>query len=130
VDWLRRGQKTGNLPCHKSAKRGDLLLDYLGIPKSQIVAIHELTSDAQHNSNRNEEDYFPHRADIRRVATFLDKPLHKRLMESEGSLAGAFFLKLGGLQGYPRVTEYWPQLSDLVIRLNPKLAPKIKKFIS
>ncbi len=48
-------------------------------------------------------------------------------IKSERSLAGAPFLEIGGLQGYPRVTEYWPQLSMLMMRLNPKQAPTIRK---
>lgn len=36
MEDLLNSPKTGDLPCHKSAKKGDLLLDYFGAPLSYI----------------------------------------------------------------------------------------------
>lgn len=125
MKYLLNGPKTGALPCHKSAKRGDLLLDYFGTPKSYIKGIELLTSDAY--STKSKE--FKYRADIRRIAV-LKNVIHMDKMKSETSLVGAFFFKSGALMGPPRVTEYWPQLSELILRMNPKLKSKITKYTS
>lgn len=125
MKYLLHGPKTGNLPCHKSAKKGDLLLDYFGAPMSYIRGVELLTSDAY--STKSKE--FKYRANIRRIAV-LKKPVNIEKMRSENSLTGAFFLKPYGLQGSPRVTEYWPQLSELIFRMNPKLKSKITKYTS
>ncbi len=123
LEDLRRGPKTGALPCFKGAKRGDLMLDYIGAPFSYIAGIERLTSDAYQATSGP----FPYRADTHRIFT-LDAPVHMTRMKGERSLAGAPFLKTGGLQGYPRVTEYWPQLCMLILRLNPKKTPAIRKL--
>jgi hypothetical protein len=122
---LRREPKTLHWPCHKSAKKKDLLIDYIGAPGSYIIGIKLLTSDAYLTKN----DDFKYRAECRRIAV-LDKPIHMNKMRSEKSLIGAFFLKPNGLQGSPRVTEYWPQLSELILRLNPKLKSKVREYTS
>jgi hypothetical protein len=125
MKYLLHGPKTGSLPCHKSAKKDDLLLDYFGAPMSYIKGIELLTSDAY--PTRGKE--FKYRAEIRCIAV-LKKPIDMGKMRSENSLVGAFFLKPYGLQGSPRVTEYWPQLSGLILRLNPPLKSKIRKYTS
>jgi len=125
MKYLLNGPKTGSLPCHKSAKKDDLLLDYFGAPMSYIKGIELLTSDAY--PTRGTE--FKYRAEIRCIAV-LKKPIDMGKMRSENSLVGAFFLKPYGLQGSPRVTEYWPQLSRLILRLNPPLKSKIRKYTS
>jgi len=126
LGWLSKGSKTTTLPCHKSAKKGDLLLDYIGAPKSYIAGIELVASDAYPSKKKGD---FPYRASVRRIAT-LKNPVHFSKMLSEKSLVGAFFLRPGGLTGVPRVTEYWPQISDLILRLNSKITPKLRKFTS
>ena len=125
MEDLLHGLKTGDLPCHKSAKRGDLLLDYFGAPMSFLKGIELLTSDAY--STRSKE--FKHRAAVRRIAG-LKNEIHMDKMRSEKSLIGGFFLKPNGLQGTPRITEYWPQLSELILRLNPQIKSKIRRYTS
>lgn len=120
-----KGPKTGDLPCPKSSKKGDLLLDYFGAPLSYIKGIELLTSDAYKSKGGN----FKYRAKVRHIAV-LDYEIHINKMKSEKSLIGAFFLKQGALIGWPRVTEYWPQLSNLILRMNPKVKSKIKKYIA
>lgn len=122
---LLRGPKTGALPCHKSAKKGDLLLDYFGAPMSFVKGIELLTSDA-YKTKSNE---FKYRAEVRRIE-ILDNEIHMNRMKSEKSLVGAFFFKQAGLMGSPRITEYWPQLSELILRLNPRIKSKIRKYTS
>jgi hypothetical protein len=123
LQHLRRGPKKGSLPCPKGGKRGDLLLDYIGAPGSYIAGIERLASDAYPARSGR----WRYRANTHRVAT-LAVPVHMTKIKSERSLVGAPFLKRGGLQGYPRVTEYWPQLSALILRLNPKLGRTIRKL--
>lgn len=125
MEDLLRGSKTGNLPCHKSAKKGDLLLDYFGAPLSYIKGIELLTSDAYSTKSGG----FKFRAKTRRIAV-LKNEIHIKKMKDEKSLVGAFFFKQGALIGSPRVTEYWPQISELILRLNPKLKSKIRKYTS
>lgn len=125
MENLLRGSKTGNLPCHKSAKKGDLLLDYFGAPMSFIKGIELLTSDAYPIKNKQ----FKYRAKFRRIAV-LKNEIHMDKMKSEKSLVGAFFFKQGALMGPPRVTEYWPQLSELILRLNRKVKSNIRKYTS
>jgi len=125
MKYLLHGPKTGALPCHKSAKKSDLLIDYFGTPMSFMKGIELLTSDA-YKTRGNE---FKYRANIRRIAV-LKNEIHMDKMRSERSLIGAFFLKPNGLQGSPRVTEYWPQLSELILRLNPKLKSKVREYTS
>lgn len=125
LEWLNRGPKTDTLPCHQSAKKGDLMLDYIGAPESYIKGMELLTSDAYPAKSGN----FPYRAKIRRIAT-LKTEVHMSNLKSEKSLVGAFFLKQGGLEGWPRVNEYWPQISTIILRRNKTLAAKIKRFIT
>lgn len=125
MDYLLKGPKKGDLPCHKSAKKGDLLLDYFGAPLSYIKGIELLTSDAYPSKRGN----FKYRAKVRRIAV-LNKEIHMDKMRSERSLVGAFFFKQGALMGPPRVTEYWPQLSKLILRMNPQVKSKISKYTS
>jgi len=122
---LLHGPKTGTLPCHKSARKGDLLLDYFGAPINYIKGIELLTSGAY--STKSKE--FKYRAETRRIAV-LKNHVAMEKMRSENSLIGAFFLKPNGLQGSPRVTEYWPQISELILRMNPKLKSSIIKYTS
>jgi hypothetical protein len=125
MEDLLHGLKTGDLPCHKSAKKGDLLLDYFGAPMSYIKGIELLTSDAYSTRSKG----FKHRAAVRRIAV-LKNEIHMNRMKSEKSLVGAFFFKQAGLMGSPRITEYWPQLSELILRLNPRIKSKIRKYTS
>ncbi len=125
MEHLLHGLKTGTLPCHKSAKKGDILIDYFGAPMSYIKGIELLTSNAY--LTRSKE--FKYRANIHRIV-ILKNEIHMDKMRNEKSLVGAFFLKPNGLQGSPRVTEYWPQLSALMLRLNPQIKSKIRKYIS
>jgi len=125
MDFLLHGPKTGSLPCHKSAKKGDLLLDYFGAPLSYLKGIELLTSDAYPTKSKT----FKYRAGFRRFAV-LKSEIHIDKMRSDKSLVGAFFLRQGGLIGSPRVTEYWPQLSELILNLNKNLKPKAKKYAS
>ncbi|MCJ7783183.1 MAG: hypothetical protein MUP41_04575 [Desulfobacterales bacterium] len=125
MEDLLHGPKTLALPCHKSAKKGDLLLDYFGAPMSFLKGIELLTSDAYRTKSRR----FKYRSEIRRIG-ILNNEIHMNRMKSEKSLVGAFFFKQAGLMGSPRITEYWPQLSALILRLNPQIKSKIRKYTS
>ena len=125
MEDLLNGPKTGDLPSHKSAKKNDLLIDYFGAPMSFIKGIELLTSDAY----PTKQGKFKYRAKTRRIAV-LKNAIHMNKMKSEGSLVDAFFFKQGALIGSPRVTNYWPQISELILRLNPKLKSKIRKYTS
>jgi hypothetical protein len=92
---------------------------------SFVKGIELLTSDAYRTKSRR----FKYRAEIRRIG-ILNNEIHMNRMKSEKSLVGAFFFKQAGLMGSPRITEYWPQLSALILRLNPQIRSKIRKYTS
>jgi len=94
MEDLLHGPKTLALPCHKSAKKGDLLLDYFGAPMSFVKGIELLTSDAYRTKSRR----FKYRAEIRRIG-ILNNEIQMNRMKSEKSLVGAFFFKQAGLMG-------------------------------
>jgi len=119
-DELDAGWTRGHWSVPSLAKPGDLVLMYRTRPCKCIQDIFVL-------DDRVRKDLQWHyMADVRRVAR-MKSPLtleHMRLSRVVGS---ASFIRRS-MQGRPRVTEYWPFLYDLIVKLNPALESKLRRY--
>jgi len=107
--------------CHK----GDLILYYFTRPEKSInhvfVAadqVEKVTADWKEG-----EDYM---GPGRRVCR-LKAPIFLNDLREHHVLSTAYFVRCG-MQGRPNATEYWPYLHDMILRRNPTVEPKLRRF--
>lgn len=67
-----------------------------------------------------------HMARVQRVCQFRS-PLFLEDLRRDPILRTAGFVT-GNLRGRPNATEYWPYLYDRLLKRNPGLAPRLKRY--
>jgi hypothetical protein len=107
--------------CHK----GDLILYYLTQPQKSIQHIFV----AVDRSLKTEAGWKPgkdYMGIVKRVCK-LKAPIFLEDLRQHRVLSTAHFVR-GSMQGRPNATEYWPYLYDMIVRRNPSVWAKLKKF--
>jgi len=69
-----------------------------------------------------------HFAPIRRVCR-LAAPVFLDDLKRDKILSTAGFVR-GSMQGRPNASEYWPYLHDLIVRRNPGVRLKLRKYLA
>lgn len=107
------------------AMEGDLLLFYRTSPDSFVRDLFRVASPVAHKRAgwKPGKDWM---AAIRRVAT-LAAPLHLSQLRQHPVLGTASFVR-GCMRGRYRATEYWPELHHLLLKTNPAVAAKLRRF--
>lgn len=107
--------------CHK----GDLILYYFTRPEQCIKHIFVAVDRSQKVTAgwKEGKDYM---GPIRRICrlkapVFLDDLRHHRVVST------AHFVR-SQMQGRPNATEYWPYLYDMIVKRNPSVEPKLRRF--
>jgi hypothetical protein len=107
--------------CHK----GDLILYYFTRPEKSIGHIFIATDRAKKMTAKwkTGKDYM---GPVRRFCR-LKAPVFFEDLQTHRILSTAHFVR-GQMQGRPNATEYWPYLYDLIVKRNPSLERKLRKF--
>jgi hypothetical protein len=107
--------------CH----RGDLVLYYLTRPEQSVSHIFVAADRARKIRARwkKGKDYM---GAIRRVC-WLKASIFFDDFRNHRVLSTAHFVR-GQVQGRPNTTEYWPYLYDLIVKRNPSVESKLRKF--
>jgi hypothetical protein len=107
--------------CHK----GDLILFYLTTPEQAIQHIFKAVDRAvkQRAGWKSGKDYM---GPIRRVCKF-KAPVSLKELRQNNVLQYANFVR-GSIQKRFNATEYWPYLYDMIVRRNPLVKARLKKF--
>lgn len=107
--------------CHK----GDLILFYFTLPEKSIGHIFFAAERARKVKAgwKPGKDYM---GPIRRVCR-LKAPLFFEDLRNHRILSTAHFVR-AQMQGRPHATEYWPYLYDMIVKRNPAVEPKLRKF--
>jgi len=116
------------------ATKGDLILFYSTKPEACIQDIFRLTSSVRVEAAKwrkhvkagkwtKKQDYF---ADGRRVCR-LKSPIFLEDLRSDRVLRTANFVR-GDMRVRANVSEYWPYLYDKIVRRNPAVASKLKRY--
>ncbi len=107
--------------CHKR----DLILYYFTLPEQCIKHIFIATDRSQKVTAgwKKGKDYM---GPIRRVC-HLKAPIFMEDLGNHRVLSTAGFVR-SQMQGRPNATEYWPYLYDMIVKRNPSVEPKLRKF--
>lgn len=107
------------------ALEGDLLLFYRTAPDSYIRDIFRLVGPVRHCRAgwKPGRDWM---APIRRVCT-LKAPIHLSNLREHRVIKDAGFVR-GSMRGRYKASEYWSEIYRLIIRRNPSVAVKLRKF--
>ena len=107
------------------AHKDDLILYYLTKPETKIQDLF-LTKDRAKKVSAGWKAGKDYMAPIRRVCK-LKSPIHLEDFRRHKILGTAPFIR-GSMQGRPKVTEYWPEIYDLILRRNPAVKKQLAKF--
>jgi hypothetical protein len=107
--------------CHK----GDLILYYFTSPERRIEHVFRATGRAT-KCRAGWKPGMDWMGPIRRVCR-LKAPVFFEDMKRHRQLSTAFFVR-GFMQGRPNATEYWSYLYDMIVRRNPALKAKLRRF--
>lgn len=102
------------------AQSGDIVLSYLNSPERYIKHVCVIKSRPWRKKGLD------FRANVKTLAT-LNSPVFLNDLQRHRMLSTAGFVR-GKLQGRMNATEYWPYLYDLIIRRNPSIIRRLKKF--
>lgn len=113
---------------------GDLILFYSTKPDACVKDIFRLTTPVRVEKAgwrkhvkggvwTKQTDYY---ADARRVCR-LKAPLFLEDLRADRILSTANFVR-GSMQGRPNASEYWPYLHDKIVRRNPDIAARLKRY--
>jgi hypothetical protein len=107
--------------CHK----GDLILFYFTRPQQSISHIFVAADRAEKVTAgwKEGKDYM---GPIRRVCR-LKAPVFFDDLRRDRVLSTAHFVR-SQMQGRPNSTEYWPYLYDLIVKRNPSVERKLRRF--
>ncbi len=107
------------------AHKNDLILFYFSHPKQFIADIFVLNERAVKTIAgwKNGKDYM---APIKRVCR-LKAPIFFEDLKRHRILSTSNFVR-GKMQARPNVIEYWPYLYEIIIKRNPSVKPKLKKY--
>ena len=107
--------------CHK----GDLILYYLTSPEKRIEHVFLATGRAikRRAGWKPGMDYM---GPIRRVCR-LKSPIFLGDLQGHRVLSTAPFIR-GFMQGRPNATEYWSYLYEMIVRRNPAVRTKLRRF--
>ncbi len=107
------------------AHPGDLLLFYHTRPDKMIQDLFTLTGRV-HKVNAGWKSGKDYMAPIRRVCQ-LKSPIFLEDLRQDQILRTSPFIR-ANMQGRPNATEYWPHLLDRIIKRNPSVRTKLKKY--
>ena len=107
--------------CHK----GDLILYYFTRPEKSISHIF-IASDRAAKVIAGWKEGADYMGPIRRVCR-LKAPIYFEDFQHHRVLSTAHFVR-GQMQGRPNATEYWTYLYDLIIKRNPSLERRLRKY--
>jgi hypothetical protein len=107
--------------CHK----GDLILYYFTRPEQSISHIF-VAKDRTRKMTAGWKEGKDYMGSIRRVCR-LKAPVFMDDLRNHRILSTAHFVR-GQMQGRPNATEYWPYLYDMIVRRNPSVKPKLRKY--
>jgi hypothetical protein len=122
------------------AMEGDLVLFYRTQPQKCIADVFRLSGPVfwGHRARRSKSDRLQrlktsrwtkdmdHFAPIRRVCR-LAAPVFFEDLKRDRVLSTAGFVR-GLMQGRPNASEYWPYLHEMIVRRNPGLRQKLRRF--
>lgn len=109
----------------RNAHQGDLILFYHNYPDKCIKNIFALKGHAEHvrATWKRGMDYM---GQIRRICN-LKAPIFFEDFQRDRILKTAGFVR-ARMQGRQNATEYWPYLHEMIVRHNPSVKNKLKKF--
>ncbi len=107
--------------CH----RGDLILYYFTRPE-QCVSHIFVASDRARKVTAGWKKGKDYMGPIRRVCR-LKAPIFFDDLRNHRMLSTAHFVR-GQMRGRPNATEYWPYLYDVIVKRNPSVEPKFRRF--
>ena len=123
LDRINSFDDSWSLPsqCHK----GDLILYYFTHPEKSIsnVFVAEDRSQKVTAGWREGKDYM---GPIRRVCR-LKAPVFFEDLQRHRVVSTAHFVR-GQMRGRPNATEYWPYLYEMIVKRNPAVEPKLRRF--
>jgi len=114
---------SGTWSVSRQAKKGDLVLFYYATPYryvGDIVVVEEPLKRVRAGWKRGEDSM----ARVRRVCS-LKAPLHLQQLRRHPVLGNAGFVR-ASMQGRHKATEYWPELYQLILSLNPGAREKLR----
>lgn len=115
-----------NWSVHSQAHAGDLILFHFTRPTKAIKHVFRLVGRCEKVSadwKQGDQDYM---ADITRVCA-LNDPVYFERLQRDRVLGTAGFVR-AQMQGRHNVTEHWPFIHELIVRLNPPLRKKLAKY--
>jgi hypothetical protein len=128
---LPRGRTRGEWSVPPRCSEDDLLLVYRSQKEKAITDIFRVAGPIRYYEDagwrdppfKTNEDWM---ADIQRVAR-MKAPVHLSHLTNHRIFKNAGFVR-GRMIGRPRLSEYWAELHDLIVRLNPPLRQKLRKY--
>ena len=109
----------------KRATKGDLLLMYRCVPEKCIRDVYRLTSGLTIGKAGWRQGNCYH-GEIRLLCR-LDSPIFLLEMQRHPVLGTAGFIRRN-LQGNVHVTEYWPDLYEMIVSRNPRIMQKLLPY--
>jgi hypothetical protein len=107
--------------CHK----GDLVLYYFAQPEQSIRHVF-VAADRARKVRAGWKAGKDSMGPIRRVCS-LKAPVFFEDLRNHRVLSTAHFVR-NQMQGRPNATEYWPYLYDVILKRNPSVEPKLRRF--
>jgi hypothetical protein len=123
--WHHLDHSAQSWGLSKRASQGDLLLMYRCAPEKRISDLYTVAGPMR-VGRANWRDGACYAADIRRVCK-LKSPIFLDDLRSHRVLKTSYFVR-SNMQGNLRATEYWPYLYDMIIRRNPSVRQRLKKY--
>jgi len=107
--------------CHK----GDLILYYFTRPEQSISHVFVAAGRSKKVTAgwKEGKDYM---GPIRRICR-LKAPVFLEDLRNHRVVSTAHFVR-SQMQGHPNATEYWPYLYDMIVKRNPSVEPKLRRF--
>jgi hypothetical protein len=121
---IRKGDRIWSAPSQ--ANEGDLVLWYISGEVGAITSIYRYVERAYKDRAQwrgRGTDYF---AEVRRVCS-LKSPLFFQDMKTDRYLRTSNFIR-ANMRGRPNVLEYWPYLYRKIVRRNPSVERRLKKY--
>lgn len=137
---LARGNSFTGWSVAPRAMEGDLVLFYRTRPEMCIADVFRLSGPVfwGHRARRSKSDRIrrletsrwtkdmDHFAPIRRVCR-LAAPVFLADLRRDKILRTAGFVR-GSMQGRPNASEYWPYLHEMIVRRNPGVQGRLKRY--
>jgi hypothetical protein len=122
---MARARTSAYWSVPSQAHKGDLVLYYFTTPECYIKYLYVLKDRSQKVTAgwKPGKDFM---APISRYCE-LDAPLFLDDMQRHRVLRTSGFVR-GDMRGRPSATEYWPYLYDMIVRRNPSVRRKLKRY--